>query len=697
MIQTTEVSITYTGDGVQTSFPYPYPYRSSEDIVGYLVNEEGYEEKITTNYTYNNVENTYMYPLAGEPLKAPMKLKLIRETPQQQNSSLPNKLPFSLLEKGMDWIIMIIQEMGTRVNAIWNIKNDVAHSSTNAKEYMDRAESAASKSEDEAVSAEQSAQNARDWAATVNIPKIGTGKIGQYMRVDKDGNWYLSLERVNVKDFGAKGDGVTDDTEAIQKAIDSAFELNVFTVFIPEGTYIISKPLVLKAKRDTTEINWWNCGATHLIGMDKGYTIIKKIGDGILENIHEDIDGKDAVLLLFSGQTPTGSQGGTGTGISVENLTLINQSTNPEACCISGQASARSDINHLLIEGPKGIMIEQTYMAHISDIVSRCKELSLSISGATSNIIERVFSYGVKNPYYIVSHYSFVTDIFGDKCTGTLLTGGGLGTYFATLGFESPKAQYVVASDTYPVNIGTLFIMRQTGDVDNGVALKDCAIFYGKNIEVQTVQMFETEDLKGKNSYVYSALNQDSDTYFKMGNIVYNRNYTEGNSNPRLLYTKQASAYNTLGKLNCNGASSVITARNSAQPCIGLKNIENTIISSGLHNKAIYLDCKDKLTGENMSYEYFYKYNIGDVLLINNPKNMNILGYVVTDNINPTSQSSLYVRDCTMAEIPIILRGKTSERPTTNLFIGAQYFDSELSKPIWWNGNKWIDATGAGV
>ena len=34
MIQTTEVSITYKGDGVQTSFPYPYPYRNSDDIVG---------------------------------------------------------------------------------------------------------------------------------------------------------------------------------------------------------------------------------------------------------------------------------------------------------------------------------------------------------------------------------------------------------------------------------------------------------------------------------------------------------------------------------------------------------------------------------------------------------------------------------------------------------------------------------------
>lgn len=62
MIQTTEVSITYKGDGVQTLFSYPYPYRSSEDIVGYIVDESGHEERITTNFKYDNVTNMYQYP-----------------------------------------------------------------------------------------------------------------------------------------------------------------------------------------------------------------------------------------------------------------------------------------------------------------------------------------------------------------------------------------------------------------------------------------------------------------------------------------------------------------------------------------------------------------------------------------------------------------------------------------------------------
>lgn len=42
---------------------------------------------------------------------------------------------------------------------------------------------------------------------------------------------------VNVKDFGAKGDGTTDDTEAIQAAFDYAVSKPECTVVFPAGTY----------------------------------------------------------------------------------------------------------------------------------------------------------------------------------------------------------------------------------------------------------------------------------------------------------------------------------------------------------------------------------------------------------------------------------------------------------------------------
>jgi polygalacturonase len=50
----------------------------------------------------------------------------------------------------------------------------------------------------------------------------------------------------NVRDFGAKGDGLTFDTTAIQKALDGCADSGG-TVFLPAGTYL-SRPLTLHSK-----------------------------------------------------------------------------------------------------------------------------------------------------------------------------------------------------------------------------------------------------------------------------------------------------------------------------------------------------------------------------------------------------------------------------------------------------------------
>lgn len=47
---------------------------------------------------------------------------------------------------------------------------------------------------------------------------------------------------INVKDCGARGDGATDDTEAIQRAIDAATQTGESVEF-PAGEYLVSGPL----------------------------------------------------------------------------------------------------------------------------------------------------------------------------------------------------------------------------------------------------------------------------------------------------------------------------------------------------------------------------------------------------------------------------------------------------------------------
>lgn len=66
-------------------------------------------------------------------------------------------------------------------------------------------------------------------------------------------NWNLFVDRINelgnkvydVKDYGAAGDGVTDDTTAIQAAIDAAEAASGGVVFFPLGKYMISAVLTV--------------------------------------------------------------------------------------------------------------------------------------------------------------------------------------------------------------------------------------------------------------------------------------------------------------------------------------------------------------------------------------------------------------------------------------------------------------------
>lgn len=56
--------------------------------------------------------------------------------------------------------------------------------------------------------------------------------------------WQDGFLDITKQPYNAKGDGKTDDSDAIQKAIDDAYASNLI-VYFPEGTYLVSKQLVL--------------------------------------------------------------------------------------------------------------------------------------------------------------------------------------------------------------------------------------------------------------------------------------------------------------------------------------------------------------------------------------------------------------------------------------------------------------------
>lgn len=73
--------------------------------------------------------------------------------------------------------------------------------------------------------------------------------------VDTDGNNYNILVNskktndllpfISVKSYGAKGDGVTDDTNAIKSALNDLVPAVGGTIYFPTGTYIISETILI--------------------------------------------------------------------------------------------------------------------------------------------------------------------------------------------------------------------------------------------------------------------------------------------------------------------------------------------------------------------------------------------------------------------------------------------------------------------
>lgn len=79
------------------------------------------------------------------------------------------------------------------------------------------------------------------WSSNSNSSDNG-GTVIQPQALTGAGRWLRIIDSAhNIRWFGAKGDGVTDDTQSIQKAINSSDD-----IFIPDGTFLITSPVTIK-------------------------------------------------------------------------------------------------------------------------------------------------------------------------------------------------------------------------------------------------------------------------------------------------------------------------------------------------------------------------------------------------------------------------------------------------------------------
>lgn len=227
---------------------------------------------------------------------------------------------------------------------------------------------------------------------------------------------------LNVKDFGAKGDGSTDDTAAIQAAIDYAVAAGRRSVYFPAGTYIVTSPLHAQVETGTTTVGGstksrytYGMGLT-LRGEQVGKTVLRKTGQATYTiPANNNINGGSTVdTTLFFGGTE-------GTGLYVSDLSIENASTGE--CYAIYATRARCVLERLNVcTNSHGIYL-YGWLNNLTDIIITAKEKGLWVANATSTACNKVFVAGCNNPYYLVStHYSTLISCCADNCTGNIWT-----------------------------------------------------------------------------------------------------------------------------------------------------------------------------------------------------------------------------------------------------------------------------------
>ena len=234
-VSSTTNKASYSGNGTTTAFTVPFYFLESADLQ--VILRSGTTETVqtlTTNYTVAGagVSSGGTVTMLVAPAASTTLTILRNAAATQETDLLPNdRLPAESLETALDKLTMLVQQLDEETGR--SLKYPA--SDTTASAQLPASTARASKFLSFDASGNPVASIGTDATTDVFL-QAGTGAVSRSV------NSKLR-DFVSVKDFGALGDGVTDDSAAIQLAINASDAL-----IFPEGDYrVVSKLNVNKA------------------------------------------------------------------------------------------------------------------------------------------------------------------------------------------------------------------------------------------------------------------------------------------------------------------------------------------------------------------------------------------------------------------------------------------------------------------
>lgn len=554
-------------------------------------------------------------------------------------------------------------------------------------------------------------------------------------------------DTICVRQFGAKGNGTDDDTTAIQQSIAYAMDHNLTDIYLHNGTYLITTPIMLYnflnlkgENRENTKIVKSGHNLDSVYSQDCVLTATYRAGDTLhypryitIDNILlESVDNSDqpafglylntscfitithfasrhtgcciylgdiwlsSMKEVSTGYGTTGLQTRAGTTLSIDDVFTNNNSDYGYYF----QGLSYSSLNNIACDGcPDGTAYYFYYVTlNVNGMGLEANDYTKGIqcvnSTITLNTLKARTNESDSSAVLLTLQNSnvIINDaIFGDQrsggtyeTTGKFLAFTGTGSHLTLDGYKSFTKFSTPNQNEHLTNVITQI------DGENIVnTMGENRSFVGSKYPYDTVTYGSLLNLPTGQSMLSEPCSDFQNNNYHNVSIAWSQDTRPmGAIVPNVGVNRSGSVMfiKTSESENCELVNP-ITATSVADNKITL-----TFTDLTLNDVAEYR--LDKITnkwrarkkGTATSYTVDSADYTNHTITVNSATGFDVGDYV--ELLPPRD-----VRDCSFLPVQGVLYGATSERPPYPKN-GTMYFDTTIGKPIWRAGNRWVDSTG---